>query len=95
MYNCRIPKWGIPNSFGTNLTFDEEDKVLHNIVKALRLLSDNGKRMKNVAGVYAEAIDLEVMRRGGMYGNMKTVKKEKLPTCNVCMSEGTLRLFPI
>lgn len=95
MNNCRIPKWEIPNSFSTNLTLDEEDRVLEDVIKALRLLSDNGKRMKTVAGAYAEAIDLEAIRRGGMYGDMKTVKKEKLPTCNVCMSEGTLRLFPI
>jgi len=95
MTSNRIPKWEIPNHFGTKLTLEEEDRVLSEIVKALRLLETDGKRMKLVAGAYAEAIDLEARRRGGFYGDMRKVKKDKSPNCLICNTEGSLRLFPI
>jgi len=93
MTKNRIPEWKIPNAFEpSKLNDSERETLLDGIKKALRLLSVGGGPLNSVAGYYAEAIDLENIRRIGFAGN---VKRDDRPECLLCRGEGYLTDVPI
>jgi len=93
MTESRIPKWAIPNTFGSSILNDiEKETLLQGINTALRLLEVGGGPLNHVAGCYAETIDLENRRRVGFAGK---IKLDDRPVCLLCRGEGNLTNMPI